>query len=286
MRPYTILSLSGGKDSTALLLMCLEKKEQIDEVITCDTGLEFPEMYDHLSKLKKIINDNGIKYTVLKSKESFDYMMLEKPIKSDKYGDHVGLGWPSPNARWCTKYLKTELIKNFLKELEIEKGEIIQLIGLASDESKRLAREFNKSKNKRYPLNEWGITEKDALNYCYTHGFDWGGLYEKFKRVSCWCCPLQSMDSLRALYWEYPILWRQLEKWEYKQQHDNAGRGGLFWFKDQITVFDLSARFAIEKKRQMLYLDVERALKISKQTFKELPKSQTTIDKIILDGGQ
>ena len=274
---YTILSLSGGKDSTALLLMCLEKNEHIDEVITADTGLEFPEMYNHLAKLELLVKDHSVKYTVLKSDETFSYMMLEKVIKSEKYGDHIGLGWPSTNARWCTKYLKTELIKNYLKDIEKEHGEIIQLIGLASDEQKRINRDFNKKKGKRYPLNEWGITEKDALKYCYERGYNWGGLYEKFKRVSCWCCPLQSMDSLRVLYWDYPELWRQLEKWEFQQQHDNAGRGGLFWFKDQITVFDLSARFAIEKKREMLNLSVKRANKEVKKTFGELPKNQTVL---------
>ena len=40
-----IVSFSGGKDSTAMLLMMLEKKMQVDEIIFCDTGKEFPQMY-------------------------------------------------------------------------------------------------------------------------------------------------------------------------------------------------------------------------------------------------
>ena len=32
-----IVSLSGGKDSTAMLLMMLEKSYRIDEIIFCDT---------------------------------------------------------------------------------------------------------------------------------------------------------------------------------------------------------------------------------------------------------
>ena len=51
-----IVSLSGGKDSTAMLLMMLEKNMQIDDIVFCDTGVEFPQMYRHLDKLQKHIN--------------------------------------------------------------------------------------------------------------------------------------------------------------------------------------------------------------------------------------
>ena len=46
MKPdYIVVSFSGGKDSTAMLLRMIELKETINEVIFCDTGMEFPEMY-------------------------------------------------------------------------------------------------------------------------------------------------------------------------------------------------------------------------------------------------
>ena len=42
-------------------------------------------------------------------------------------------------------------------------------IGIAADEPKRV-------KDDIYPLFEWGITEEQALQYCYKHGFDWGAV--------------------------------------------------------------------------------------------------------------
>ena len=47
-----IVSFSGGKDSTAMLLMMLQKNMPIDEIVFCDTGMEFPDMYRHIHALE------------------------------------------------------------------------------------------------------------------------------------------------------------------------------------------------------------------------------------------
>ncbi|WP_132587301.1 phosphoadenosine phosphosulfate reductase domain-containing protein [Allofournierella massiliensis] len=36
--------MSGGKDSTAMLLRLVEENRPIDEILYCDTGWEFPQM--------------------------------------------------------------------------------------------------------------------------------------------------------------------------------------------------------------------------------------------------
>lgn len=45
-----VASLSGGKDSTAMVLRLVEEQRPLDLVLFCDTGLEFPQMYDHVRK--------------------------------------------------------------------------------------------------------------------------------------------------------------------------------------------------------------------------------------------
>ena len=52
---FFVCSLSGGKDSTAILLRLLEEKRPVDMILFCDTGLEFPDMYTHIDKLEKYI---------------------------------------------------------------------------------------------------------------------------------------------------------------------------------------------------------------------------------------
>ena len=48
---FHAVSLSGGKDSTAMLLLMIERGLPINTVLWADTGMEFPEMYDHIRKV-------------------------------------------------------------------------------------------------------------------------------------------------------------------------------------------------------------------------------------------
>ena len=48
---YSAVSLSGGKDSSCLLILMIEKGLPIDCVLYAVTGMEFPEMVEHLAKL-------------------------------------------------------------------------------------------------------------------------------------------------------------------------------------------------------------------------------------------
>ena len=127
---------------------------------------------------------------------TFDYWMFEYEPKRrnpekfiEKYGNAKGKSWATPRSRWCSGDLKIKLIDKYLRELR-KTHNVIECVGIAADEQYRLERENQKIGNKRFPLNEWGWTEADCLNYCYSFGYDWGGLYKIFNRVSCWCCPL------------------------------------------------------------------------------------------------
>ena len=72
MKKVYLVSFSGGKDSTAMLLKLIEKGYPIDEIICCDTGKEFDEMYEHIKQVESNID---IPITHLKSEKSFDYYM-------------------------------------------------------------------------------------------------------------------------------------------------------------------------------------------------------------------
>lgn len=215
----SLVSFSGGKDSTAMLLMMLQKNMPIDEIVFCDTGMEFPEMYDHIHAVEYYIN-RPIK--VLKAKHSFEYY-LGKHIKKN---GGVGYGFPDFRNRWCTTLLKQNLMRPYCKGS-------VEYHGIAFDEKHR-TKKNQTNRNIKYPLVDWGITEKQALEFCYKEGFTWGGLYEKFVRVSCWCCPLQRIGELKVLYSQYPKLWKKLkrlDKLSYRQ------------FRSDYSVDDLEKKF-------------------------------------------
>lgn len=232
-----VVSFSGGKDSTAMLLRMLEMGMQIDIILFCDTGIEFPETYAHIQKVEE---NTGIKVTTVRSEYSYEYLMLEKPInrKKESLRGKQGYSWAGSLMRWCTNLLKTVPREHYLAELK-KQYDIIEYIGIAADETERITRQCNSRPNVRLPLVEWGMTEADCLRYCKAKGYDWGGLYEKFGRVSCWCCPLQPLEELRILHRDFPDLWAQLRVWD-----DKTWRT----FKPDWSVQQLEVRFLFEQE--------------------------------------
>lgn len=126
--------------------------------------------------------------------------------------------------------------EKYLSKLRDE-YEVIEYVGLAADEGYRMQRRQNRRECCRHPLVEWGMTEEDCLKYCYERGYDWGGLYRYFRRVSCWCCPLQSLDELRQLYKHFPVLWQQLGEWDRRTWRK---------FRKDYSVRELEVRFDFE----------------------------------------
>lgn len=103
-----VVSFSGGKDSTAMLLMMIERGEPIDKVIFFDSGWEFPEMYDHVAMVELA---TGVEIERVHPEKSFDHLMFEHELRRGKRAGEHGYGWPRPNARWCTTYKNRAISK-------------------------------------------------------------------------------------------------------------------------------------------------------------------------------
>ena len=231
-----IVSFSGGKDSTAMLLKMVELNMQIDEIIFLDTGVEFPDMYNHIKKVEEYI---GKEITVLRNEKGlFEYWLLHHVKTRGKYKGQKGYSWADHRARWCTAMLKVQVSNKYIKN-KYKDYQVILYQGIAVDETERLDRKSGSEIGSivRYPLAEWNMTEKDALNYCYSKGFDLNGLYEKFKRLSCFCCPLQSLKELRVLYTDYPELWNIMKDWDSKTYRK---------FRSDYSILELEEKFKRE----------------------------------------
>lgn len=251
-----IASISFGKDSLAMLLMLIEKNYPLDEVVYFDTGMEFQAIYNIRDKIKSLLENKGIKYTELKPKCEFCYKMFDKPVKSKNGTTHYGYSWCGGRCRWGTTEKLVALDKYC-------KG-AIQYVGIAGDEWQRLIgifefdmkeyqdkkvayRTLSKSRsnfNKRYPLVEWGMSEKDCLEYCYSKGLNWleDGieLYSILDRVSCWCCANKNLKELKNYYLYLPKYWQKLK--------DLQSRTNRPFKNNRYTIFDLETKFKEELK--------------------------------------
>jgi len=111
-----ILSLSGGKDSTALAIHMRDRVADM-EYVFCDTGKELRETYEYLNRVEAYL---GKKIIRLNAEAGFDHWLK------------VFNGYlPSPNMRWCTKLLK-------LRPFEYYVGEepVVSYVGIRADENR------------------------------------------------------------------------------------------------------------------------------------------------------
>lgn len=196
-----IISLSGGKDSAALALHCFKEGWNIHSMVFFDTGWEFPEVYKTLAALEQYIQ---FPLVILYPPRPF-IMELSKNR------------WPSPGREWCRRR-KISTLRNYAKKINS-----YELIGIAKNEEKRLLRKDYNSRNVMFPLVNWGFTETDNLEFCKQHGFNFGGLYDHFTRVSCFCCPMQSLNSYKELRQFYPKLWQKIVDWDRYLVQGNRG---------------------------------------------------------------
>lgn len=237
---FHVYSLSGGKDSTAMVIGAIKRKMKIDKIIFFDTGVEFPETYKHLQKLNDFIKKEiGLGITTLKRDHDFEYYLLKHKKTRGKNKGQMGYSFPDFRNRWCTQILKKAVMVKFRKQYRDKN--FIEYHGIALDEAERALK--NPEKNIKYPLIEWGMTEEDCLNYCYSLGYDWDGLYRRFDRVSCWCCPLSRVKEFRTLYKEYPQLWAKLRKWQSKTYRN---------FTSYYNVEQLNDKFKLEENKEGL----------------------------------
>ena len=233
-----IASLSGGKDSLAMVLKILELNYPLDEVVYFDIGVEFDSIRNNIDKIKPILESKGIALTILTPKEPFIYCMTEKPIAKRSGEIQCGYKWCGGCARWGTT-LKLEAIRNHNAKYGDEM--IVEYVGVASDERERINRERHGNRVKLYPLVEWEMTEKDCLEYCYSKGWHWNEngyeLYDLLDRVSCKYCKNKNLKELRNIYHFMPDVWQELKDLQDKVKMP---------YKDGKTIHDIETRFITE----------------------------------------
>lgn len=215
-----IATISGGKDSVAMVDLLLKNNYPVDYIVFNDTKLEFKEMYEYMEKVKKYIKEKYDKeiITLKSEKELFKDIIFGRISKrSKKWEGYIrGTGFYSPYPQYClwrrdgkvnifNKWLRSILKKHNTKKYKL-------YIGFTLDEVKRKS----KDKNILYPLiDDFKMTEKCCLEYTKKIGL-YNPLYNYFNRTGCSICPFTKKADIYKLYKYFPELFEQVKEIEKK----------------------------------------------------------------------
>lgn len=246
-----VANLSGGRDSTAMVVKWLELGRPLDYVLFCDTGFEFAEMYEYIDKLDKYLQKHfNKKITRLDASKEIEKWAFEYPItKGERQGRLRGL--PMVLSRdFCTRQTKIQPSEKFVKSKSPQKFKNSVLIGYTHAEVER-GRSSNVSYAiSVYPLHEWQMNEKEVSDFLKTRGI-MNPLYERFERTGCFFCPKQSMKSFYTLFKHYKKEWELMKEWEKRAVELNCVNQR--WHL-KYTLNELESRFK-EKSRTLFDID-------------------------------
>jgi 3'-phosphoadenosine 5'-phosphosulfate sulfotransferase (PAPS reductase)/FAD synthetase len=190
-----ILSLSGGKDSTALAIYMRDRIPNM-EYVFCDTGKELVETYLYLQRVEAFL---GKRIVYLNPTAGFDHWL-------EVFGGYL----PSPQMRWCTKMLK-------LRPFEVYVGDdpIISYVGIRADEDRIGYISTKPNIQAVYPLKEAGIDYAGVLRILEESGIglppylQWGRTHS-----GCFFCFFQRPIEWVRLLEAHPEQFDQAMKYE------------------------------------------------------------------------
>ncbi len=198
-----VLNVSGGKDSSALALLMAGRVKGLEhfkhegmEYVFCDTQKELPETYEYLSRLEAEL---GSKIIHLNAKAGFDHW-------HKLFGGYL----PSPQNRWCTKYLK-------LKPFESHVGDdnVVSYVGLRADEDRIGYISKKPNISTRYPLKEAGIDYAGVIQILEDSGLGLPTFMEWGRTNSgCTFCFFQTPYEWAKLHDHYPEYFEEAMEYE------------------------------------------------------------------------
>lgn len=252
MKKY-IASFSGGKDSVAQIILAHEHNEPLDMIIFAEVMFDKEisgELPEHIQFIKEKcipqFEEWGYKTEILHGKKT--YMdCFNSIVKRSKIEERNGKKTGFPMAGKCNinRECKINPINTFMKQYKND--DIVQYIGIAADEPKRLKR--LEGTNKVSLLEKYGYTEQDAFEICERYDL-LSPIYEFTKRGGCWFCPNAKYSELKHLRTYHRNLWNKLldlEKetnkvgyiWNTltgRSMEDNEQM--FFWEERQINIFE------------------------------------------------
>jgi PP-loop superfamily ATP-utilizing enzyme len=223
----TVISYGGGVQSTALVVLAMQRGWQIDEIVHVDLlDAESPatrEYVDYFARRLQTAYGRGI--TIL---------------QRDLYGDMLArpaftpAPWRARDGsfmlrRQCTRQYKVEPIRRYLYD-KYAREKIQLMLGISVDEFHRMRDSGSARIENVYPLVDERLTRNDCRAILERAGL------ATPPKSSCWFCPYRSARSQAELLRQYPALREMGEELERRINDERRARG-----KDEIVVLRAGA---------------------------------------------
>ncbi len=244
-----VVSVSGGKDSAATLLLAIERfGTNRVQGIFCDTGNEHQAVYEYLDYLQLV---TGVNISRLKADFSGEIarkrLFIARDQRTRRGADGRKLRWsnkakrralavlhpsgnpfldlclwkgrfPSRKAQFCTEELKRNMAVEFQLGILEQGHTVVSWQGVRRDES------MNRRNAKKYevvggglhifrPLVEWSAA--DVFAYCDSKGIVPNPLYKQgMGRVGCMPCINANKAELKQIGLRFPNHVARVSEWE------------------------------------------------------------------------
>ena len=244
-----VVSVSGGKDSTATLLLALERfgRERVTPIF-CDTGNEHQAVYDYLGHLEAAL---GVRIHRLRADFSAEFARKRAFIARDQRTGRDDRGrrlrwsnrrkrealavlhptgnpfldlcllkgrFPSRTAQFCTERLKRDPAVEFQLSLVEDGHHVVNWQGIRRDESQRRrnALRFERLAPRLdvyRPIVDW--TAQQVFEFCASRGIRPNPLYlQGMGRVGCMPCINAGKAEIAEIARRFPEHIERIAAWE------------------------------------------------------------------------
>ena len=218
------ISVSGGKDSTALMLWTIEQEIPNCRYVYADTQHEHSSVYEYLTYLEDRV---GVSIERVQSK-GFLQMCIDEKM------------FPAARQRFCTRMLKIVPIAKYI-DAESDADTHRVFVGVRAEESaSRAAMDDTEESVVQYPprmncnqmiyrpLIDWVVSDVFAIHR--KHNIDPNPLYTMgAKRVGCFPCIMAGPNERRVMFRRFPEMVDKLEEWEAAvNEASDTGRSSFF----------------------------------------------------------
>lgn len=243
---HNIVSVSGGKDSTALLLLAIERSTQNMQAVFSDTGNEHQQTYDYVQYLhenvfpiRRVVAD--FSRQIAGKREYVLTKWAEKGVSQDNIDRAASAliptgnpfldlciwkgRFPSSQAAFCSEELKRNPIIRQVQNPLLDAGDdVVSWQGVRRDESLRRStlterelktrREDTGAELWNYrPILDWTVADVFAMHD--KHGVKKNPLYSQgMGRVGCMPCINCRKDELLEISRRFPEAIERIRMWE------------------------------------------------------------------------